>query len=587
MLTYTDLTGSQPFARLESGSPPVAHDIRVEMTWQGSVCRAQVTNLSATAARLDEIVLFSCELGMPPETVLYGEGFQVQSQYGGTLEAPADVGSYSDRNFYRIPQMPDAFTVYNLLLLAPPGAEAVLLAFTSCHRFSGEFRLREAGLEVVLDCESLLLLPGESWELEEFLFVRGSDRGELLAQLAGCIEQHHVRRAWPVVPTGWCSWYAYFADVSEEDILANLDVIAREWPELKYVQIDDGYEAFIGDWLSPGPRFPRGIPHLCEQIRRAGCTPAIWVAPFVAERNSRLFRSHPDWFLADDQGTPLSTDLVSYGGWHNGPWYALDGTHPEAQAYLEHVFRTMHDEWGCTYFKLDANMWGAMHGGQHYDRGATRVEAYRRGMAAILRGAGPDSFILGCNAPVWPSLGLVNGQRLTNDTWRSWQKIASNAREAFRRNWQNGRLWLNDPDCLVLENLNDSQVTADEFGFHAAAILASGGLVLSGDNLTALSPASQRILRRLLPAPGIAARFDDPDFHVGRILLPDCELLALFNWHDVEQDLDARLWEGSILTDFWTGEAVPHPGKAQYIPSMPPHSARVLVCSTGGQDLER
>ena len=34
------------------------------------------------------------------------------------------------------------------------------------------------------------------------------------------------------------------------------------------------------------------------------------------------------------------------------------------------------------------------------------------------------------------------------------------AREILRRNWQHGRLWLNDPDCLVLENLNGSQVTA-------------------------------------------------------------------------------------------------------------------------------
>ena len=65
---------------------------------------------------------------------------------------------------------------------------------------------------------------------------------------------------------------------------------------------------------------------------------------------------------------------------------------------------TMREEWGCTYFKLDANFWGAMHGGRFHDPRATRIEAYRRGMQAILRGAG-DGFILGCNHPIWPSIG--------------------------------------------------------------------------------------------------------------------------------------------------------------------------------------
>ena len=51
----------------------------------------------------------------------------------------------------------------------------------------------------------------------------------------------------------------------------------------------------------------------------------------------------------------------------------------------------MRREWGCTYFKLDANFWGAIHGGRFHDPQATRIEAYRRGMQAILRGAGDAS----------------------------------------------------------------------------------------------------------------------------------------------------------------------------------------------------
>jgi alpha-galactosidase len=70
----------------------------------------------------------------------------------------------------------------------------------------------------------------------------------------------------------------------------------------------------------------------------------------------------------------------------------------------------MREEWGCAYFKLDANFWGAIHGGRFHDPKATRVEAYRRGMQAIRRGAG-DAFLLGCNHPIFPSLGLIDGSR--------------------------------------------------------------------------------------------------------------------------------------------------------------------------------
>jgi alpha-galactosidase len=93
---------------------------------------------------------------------------------------------------------------------------------------------------------------------------------------------------------------------------------------------------------------------------------------------------HPDWFIKNDSGEPLLADRVTFGGWRRGPWDALDGTHPEIQDHLEGLFRTMRWDWGCTYFKLDANFWGTMHGGHLHDPQATRVEAYHWGMEAIL-----------------------------------------------------------------------------------------------------------------------------------------------------------------------------------------------------------
>src|SRR4029453_915559 len=173
-------------------------------------------------------------------------------------------------------------------------------------------------------------------------------------------------------PTGWCSWYCFGPRVTAQQVLDNLDFISRNIPGLKYIQIDDGYQPAMGDWLETGAAFGGDVQGVLKRIRERGFEPAIWVAPFIAEEKSNLFREHTDWFVKDTDGRPLRSDKVTFGGWRHGPWYALDGTHPEAQRHLESVFRTMRESWGVTYFKLDANFWGAIHGGQFHDRDATR-----------------------------------------------------------------------------------------------------------------------------------------------------------------------------------------------------------------------
>ena len=48
------------------------------------------------------------------------------------------------------------------------------------------------------------------------------------------------------------------------------------------------------------------------------------------------------------------------------------------------------------------------------------------------------------------------------------------------------RLWLNDPDCLMLRS-RETSLTADERGALAAAIAASGGMMLISDDMALLA----------------------------------------------------------------------------------------------------
>ncbi len=575
------LEDSEAHVRLVDGSVADRKVAVLERQWSGGSCRARLANRGTAPLVIREIVLASAPHAFGQDTSLYGESFQMLSQTAGTLGQPKHV-AYSEKEHYKLPEVPDAATVRSFALLSPTSTARHLVGFASCRRFSGELRIFAARLEAVLDTEGRTLGPGETWELEELVHFIDVDREALLDRLAGRVTANHPRLSFPQLPTGWCSWYFYGKRLSEDDILQNLDAIAADKIPLDYIQIDDGYQPAHGDWLDENPKFfPRGIKALCHTIRDRGFRPAIWVAPFIAAPNSRLLREHPDWFVQGDDGQPLSAEKVTFRGWNNAPWYMLDATQPVVQAHLENVFRTMRQEWGVTYFKLDANFWGAVQGSSYADPHATRIENYRRGMAAIIRGAGPDSFLLGCNAPMWASLGLVHGQRVTGDIKRDWSKFTRCARELFYRNWQHGRLWINDPDCIVVSKRirgGNAEVTDDELGFHAAAILASGGMTLNGDDYTGLTAAQKAMLRKTLPPTNAPARFTTDDFREGRASLPEGrELIFVFNWDDQPRNHTVLLNSSRVLRDFWSDADLGARSRLEL--SLAPHSARVVVAT--------
>ena len=536
---------------------------------EGDLYRARLTNTGKTPVHVTEVSLFQISHDLPDSTALYGESFQMLSQTAGTLGAPRDL-AYDELKHYKIPQPGGVKALTGMITLTPPGADPLLLAFTSCRRFNGRFFLRAKSIEVVLDTEGLALAPGESWDLEEFLFTRGPRRAALLATLAARINQNHPPLRFAAPPAGWCSWYCFGPRVTAKNVMDNLGAIAKDAPLLKYVQLDDGYQPAMGDWLETGAAFGGGVQEVLAAIRKQGFEPAIWVAPFIAEAGSHLFQQHPEWFMKGEDGKPLPADKVTFQGWRHGPWYALDGTNPEVQQHLESLFRTMRTQWGVTYFKLDANFWGAMHSGKLHDPKATRIEAYRRGMQAILKGAG-DSFILGCNHPIWASFGLIHGSRSSGDISRKWATFETVARQNLLRNWQNGTLWWNDPDAITLSGA----MPAEEYRFHATAVLASGGLVLSGDDLTTLPPDRLATLKKLLPPTGVAAEFEDQSLRIGTVKLKDRTLLCLFNWSDAPVTIPVTLPRPGDVTDLWSDHAYGRQ-TALSIP-LKPHEATVLV----------
>lgn len=91
----------------------------------------------------------------------------------------------------------------------------------------------------------------------------------------------------------------------------------RELPDFRFVQIDDGYQAYMGDWLTVRPAFG-DLDGLLRTIREQGGEAAIWVAPFIAEASSALLREHPEFFVHDEEGRPGADDRAGRNGFGAG-----------------------------------------------------------------------------------------------------------------------------------------------------------------------------------------------------------------------------------------------------------------------------
>jgi alpha-galactosidase len=105
-------------------------------------------------------------------------------------------------------------------------------------------------------------------------------------------------------------------------------------------------------------------------------------------------------------------------------------------------------------------------------------------------------------------------------------------------------------------------------------------MLLSGDDLTKISAEKLSMLRKLQPPSGVAARFEDDSFRVGRMQVGKREIVSVLNWHDAPQNISVRLNRRCRITDFWTDVALgSHSGNFE-IKDMPAHSGRLLICAT-------
>lgn len=417
----------------------------------------------------------------------------------------------------------DLSTPWMAALSHARGPETLLIGWESAFSGLGEVAVRRRAptiLEARQSFDFRLLDQGETLTGDPLLLLLGSQGDGLLDGYTQAVATRMKARvpAGPV-PTGWCSWYYYYTDISEKTLAGNIAELARRKDTLPLtcIQLDDGYQTAVGDWLSVNQKFPGGLEAVAHTIREAGYVAGLWTAPFMIQRSSLIFRSHPDWLIRNADGRLMDFGYHPIWGVTGGQVYCLDPTHPEVQAHLRMVYTSLREQ-GFTYFKIDFLNAG-LQAGLRADRTRSSVEAFRLGLSIIREAIGEDAFLLGCGAPLLPCVGIVDAMRISSDVKEAWDDpvlgFISNGNghpaaelailNTMTRAHLHGVWWLNDPDCLLVRDTR-STLKVVEIQTLLTVLSLSGGMLLLSDDLTRLKAERLSLAELAFPALGTPAR---------------------------------------------------------------------------------
>ena len=261
----------------------------------------------------------------------------------------------------------------------------------------------------------------------------------------------------PILPAkplyGSNNWYyAYGRNVSAAATLKDAVLMAELMPPAAgnrpFVVIDMGWGA-ARDGAGPVAQTNKGypdMPGLARQMKDLGVRPGIWTRPTLTTE-----KRAESWRLAPAGGRPKGELIV------------IDPSIPEALAYVAESIGAIQG-WGYELIKHDfstfdlTGRWGFEMGPEITDRnwhfqnrGKTTAEIILDLYRAIRQSAG-DAVLIGCNTIGHLAAGLVEAQRIGDDTsgreWSRTRKMGVNTL-AFRMP-QHNTFFAADADCVPI-----------------------------------------------------------------------------------------------------------------------------------------
>lgn len=193
--------------------------------------------------------------------------------------------------------------------------------------------------------------PGEFFETPQvftMVYNTHKDPDEILNTVVPAFVRKHMDIRLSVLkekPTFvYNTWQPFKANVNEK-LIKELALTASRAGVKEFV-IDDGWQDKLGDWGIDKKKFPNGLKPVFDYIKSLGMKPGLWVSIGTAAPDSRVFTQHPDWFVQDKNGKPISL-VINEGGKYTAcfstGWYG----------HIKSVLNTLVADYGLEYLKLD------------------------------------------------------------------------------------------------------------------------------------------------------------------------------------------------------------------------------------------
>jgi alpha-galactosidase len=353
-----------------------------------------------------------------------------------------------------------------------------------------EYDKNAENLKVIKDCGGLAITA--EYEAFDLFFIVGEENHAFDKYFEAMrLPEPRVK-----ICTGWTSWYNYYTNITERIILDNLNAFRLGGVPIDIFQIDDGYQEALGDWLHINGKFPRGMGFLAGEIKKAGYKAGLWLAPFICDKKSRVYREHPEWIVKKAGFNP---------GW-NGFFYLLDFYNEEVRDYLKEVLHTVLEVWNFDMVKLDFLYAAALIQREDKTRGQIMYEAME-----FLREISGDKIILGCGVPLGCAFGLADYCRIGSDVSLSWddrllrglhyrERVSTiNALEStIGRRQLSGRAFFNDPDVFIIRAKNN-KLTQNQRYTLLLLNLIFGGLVFTSDNIGEYTDEEMKLYKSIFP----------------------------------------------------------------------------------------
>ena len=453
-----------------------------------------------------ELTLVSCERTLPhtfsKKDLIFANGYQSWtetkefrrgehlndlSKVPKFLEKKFAFSAYGSQNFAKQPKG----TLIGFDLFYVQGQEEI---FFGNYNYRSAYLMvrpepKENKIHLASDVAGRHLSPGESFTAFRYL-SRPSAKGGMKEYFSAFTPKTTAKHF------GYTSWYNHYQNINEtlmDEVLDKLD------KRFDLFQIDDGFEPFVGDWIETDPKkFPNGLSPIVEKIHKKGMLAGIWLAPFAAEKKSKLYREHPEYLAKDALGKPIAAG----GNWSG--FSPLDLNRPEAVDYVRWVLRR-YVELGFDFFKLDflyAVNLAPLHG---KTRAETAEFAY-----SLVREELDGKLILGCGATLSNGYEKFDYMRIGPDVSLKFDDVVYMRRfhperistkvtlcNTIFRSPMNGRVFGNDPDVFLLRDEKLSLSKDQKYALSTINALF-GSLFMTSDNPGDYDEEKQAMLEKLL-----------------------------------------------------------------------------------------